>query len=203
MISFEELRIIVIVYLSALLPIILIYLKRKDVLSSAMIRVYILSFLICSLGWELWFTFGWFEGDPVDERRSNILNLAIPKNINWLLNSLGDAGTICIGGLWLTWVLTGRCLSIFENWEWKAFFILLFWCLSQNIFVEMFLYYDQLSATKQLSWAPFAPTGPWINPVLFHFDDRTIRLQSQIPWLIMTPLLYAISIYSYRKQRKV
>ena len=168
-----------------------------------MIRVYILSFLICSLGWELWFTFGWFEGDPVDERRSNILNLAIPKNINWLLNSLGDAGTICIGGLWLTWVLTGRCLSIFENWEWKAFFILLFWCLSQNIFVEMFLYYDQLSATKQLSWAPFAPTGPWINPVLFHFDDRTIRLQSQIPWLIMTPLLYAISIYSYRKQRKV
>ena len=63
MISFEELRIIVIVYLSALLPIILIYLKRKDVLSSAMIRVYILSFLICSLGWELWFTFGWFEGD--------------------------------------------------------------------------------------------------------------------------------------------
>jgi|TARA_B110000116_G_scaffold75770_1_gene65772 hypothetical protein len=200
--SFEEIRIIVIVYASALLPIILIYLKRKDALSSSMIRIYILCFLLCSLGWELWFTYGWFEGDPVDERRSDALNLAIPKHINWLLNSLGDAGTICIGGLWLTWMLTGRCLSIFEHWEWRAFFILLFWCLGQNIFVEMFLYYDQLAATKQLSWAPLAPTGPWVNPILFDFDDRTISLQSQIPWLIMTPLLYALSIYTYKKQRK-
>ena len=200
--SFEEIRIIFIVYTSALLPIILIYLKRKDVLSNSMIKIYIVCFLICSLGWELWFTYGWFEGDPVDERRSDALNLAIPKHINWLLNSLGDAGTICIGGLWLTWMFTGRCLSIFENWEWRAFFILLFWCLGQNIFVEMLLYYDQLSATKQLSWAPLAPTGPWFNPILFHFDDRTIRLQSQIPWLIMTPLLYALSIYAYKEQRK-
>ena len=200
--SFEEIRIIFIVYTSALLPIILIYLKRKDVLSNSMIKIYIVCFLICSLGWELWFTYGWFEGDPVDERRSDALNLAIPKHINWLLNSLGDAGTICIGGLWLTWMLTGRCLSIFEHWEWRAFFILLFWCLGQNIFVEMFLYYDQLAATKQLSWAPLAPTGPWVNPILFDFDDRTISLQSQIPWLIMTPLLYALSIYTYKKQRK-
>ena len=50
--SFEEIRIIVIVYASALLPIILIYLKRKDALSSSMIRIYILCFLLCSLGWE-------------------------------------------------------------------------------------------------------------------------------------------------------
>ena len=200
--SFEEIRIIFIVYTSALLPIILIYLKRKDVLSNSMIKIYIVCFLICSLGWELWFTYGWFEGDPVDERRSDVLNLAIPKHINWLLNSLGDAGTICIGGLWLTWRLTGRSLSIFENWEWRAFFILLFWCLGQNIFVEMFLYYDQLSETKQLSWAPLAPMGPWVNPILFEFDDRMIRLQSQMPWFIMTPLLYALSIYAYKKQRK-
>ena len=200
--SFEEIRIIFIVYTSALLPIILIYLKRKDVLSNSMIKIYIVCFLICSLGWELWFTYGWFEGDPVDERRSDALNLAIPKHINWLLNSLGDAGTICIGGLWLTWRLTCRSLSIFENWEWRAFFILLFWCLGQNIFVEMFLYYDQLSETKQLSWAPLAPMGPWVNPILFEFDDRMIRLQSQMPWFIMTPLLYALSIYAYKKQRK-
>ena len=200
--SFEEIRIIFIVYTSALLPIILIYLKRKDALSNSMIKIYIVCFLICSLGWELWFTYGWFEGDPVDERRSDALNLAIPKHINWLLNSLGDAGTICIGGLWLTWRLTGRSLSIFENWEWRAFFILLFWCLGQNIFVEMFLYYDQLSETKQLSWAPLAPMGPWVNPILFEFDDRMIRLQSQMPWFIMTPLLYALSIYAYKKQRK-
>ena len=200
--SFEEIRIIFIVYTSALLPIILIYLKRKDVLSNSMIKIYIVCFLICSLGWELWFTYGWFEGDPVDERRSDALNLAIPKHINWLLNSLGDAGTICIGGLWLTWRLTGRSLSIFESWEWRAFFILLFWCLGQNIFVEMFLYYDQLSETKQLSWAPLAPMGPWVNPILFEFDDRMIRLQSQMPWFIMTPLLYALSIYAYKKQRK-
>jgi hypothetical protein len=56
--------------------------------------------------------------------------------------------------------------------------------------VEMFLYHDQLAEGKPLSWAPLAPTGPWFNPVLFEFRDRTITLQGQIPWLLMGPLLY-------------
>jgi hypothetical protein len=42
-----------------------------------------------------------------------------------------------------------------------------------------------------LSWAPLVPTGPWWNPTLFEFRDRTITLQGQVSWLLMTPLFYA------------
>jgi hypothetical protein len=151
--------------------------------------------LICALGWELWFTYGLYAGDPVDLRRSEILNQFIPKNINWLMNSLADAGTISLGGILLTGKLMGSDRAVFNQWKIGAFLILLIWCISQNIFVEMFLYYDQLSVGKDLSWAPLAPTGPWINPVLFQFDDRTITLHGQIPWLLMTPILYKITMY--------
>jgi hypothetical protein len=34
------------------------------------------------------------------------------------------------------------------------------------------------------------PTGPWLNPTLFEFRDRTITLQGQVSWLLMAPLLY-------------
>ncbi len=188
------------VYLSVIVPIIvLLTLKRRNQLPTSILKIYIYSFLICALGWELWFTYGWVSGDPVDMRRSEILNYFIPKNINWLMNALGDAGTVCLGGLLITSkVLTKQHLFL-EGWNWKVFLVLLIWCIGQNILVEMFLYYDQLAAGKSLSWAPLAPTGPWLNPVLFDFNDRTISLQSQIPWLLMAPILYKLSIYLHRK----
>ena len=188
------------VYLSVLIPIIvLLTLKRRNQLPTSILKIYIYSFLICALGWELWFTYGWVSGDPVDIRRSEILNHFIPKNINWLMNSLGDAGTVCLGGLFITSKLLGKEQSIFDDWSWQAFLILLILCIGQNIFVEMFLYYDQLAVGKNLSWAPLAPTGQWFNPVIFYFNERTISLQSQIPWLLMTPILYKLSIYFHRK----
>jgi hypothetical protein len=54
----------------------------------------------------------------------------------------------------------------------------------------MFLYHDQLAERKPLSWAPPVPTGPWVNPTLFEFNDRTITLQGQVSWLLMAPLFY-------------
>lgn len=65
------------------------------------------------------------------------------------------------------------------------------WCLGQNIFVEMFLYHDQLAVGKPMSWAPLAPGGPWWNPPLFEFRDRTITFQGQVPWLLAPWLIYA------------
>ena len=198
--AFAELRIIVVVYLSVIIPIIvLLTLKRRNELPTSILKIYIYSFLICALGWELWFTYGWISGDPVDLRRSEILNYFIPKNINWLMNALGDAGTVCLGGLFITSKLLAKEQSILDGWSWKVFMVLLIWCVGQIIFVELFLYYDQLVVGKSLSWAPLAPTGPWFNPVLFEFNDRTITLQSQIPWLLMTPILYKLSIYLHRK----
>jgi len=194
--SLEELRIIIVVYTSALVPIlIMINLYRKDQLPRSILNIYLSTFMICALGWELWFNYGIFAGDPVELRRSEVLNQFLPKNINWLMNSLADAGTICLGGILLTGKLLGSGRSVFNQWNTGAFLILLACCIGQNIFVEMFLYYDQLSVGKDLSWAPLAPTGPWFNPVLFQFDDRTITLQGQIPWLLMTPILYKLTMH--------
>ena len=142
-----------------------------------------------------------FEGDNVNMRRASQLSAAIPMHINWLLNSLADAGTICIGGLLLTWRILNKNNAILKKWHWSAFFILLIIFIGQNIFVELFLYHDQLSDGKLLSWAPFSPLGPWVNLVLFDLSDRTVSLQTQIPWIIMTPLFYGFLIY-YLRQNK-
>ena len=196
--TLEELRVITIVYVSALAPLI-IYFYKKDKFPLWVPSIYLGSFLLCSLGWELWFTYGWVNGDPVNIRRSEALNQWIPLHINWLLNSMADAGTISLGGLWLMWKYNGKNNQVFQKWSWSAFSILFVWCISQNIFVELFLYHDQLSEGKSLSWAPLAPTGEFFNPLLFEFNERSVMLQTQLPWLIISPILYIAAIAMARK----
>ena len=196
--SLEELRVITIVYVSALAPLI-IYFYKKDSIPLWVPSIYLGSFLICSLGWELWFSFGWIDGDPVNVRRSEVLNTWIPMHLNWLLNSLADAGTISMGGLWLMWKFSKQNIQVFEQWNWGAFSILLIWCITQNLFVELFLYHDQLSEGKSLSWAPLAPTGQFFNPLLFEFNGRSVMFQTQLPWLIMAPILYKLTILLARR----
>ena len=196
--SLEELRVITIVYVSALAPLI-IYFYKKDSIPLWVPSMYLGSFLICSLGWELWFTYGWIDGDPVNVRRSEVLNTWIPMHLNWLLNSLADAGTISMGGLWLMWKYSKQNIQVFEQWNWGAFSILLIWCITQNLFVELFLYHDQLSEGKSLSWAPLAPTGQFFNPLLFGFNGRSVMFQTQLPWLIMAPILYKLTILLARR----
>ena len=196
--SLEELRVITIVYVSALAPII-IYFYKKDSIPLWVPSIYLGSFLICSLSWELWFTYGWIDGDPVNVRRSEVLNTWIPMHLNWLLNSLADAGTISMGGLWLMWKFSKQNIQVFEQWNWGAFSILLIWCITQNLFVELFLYHDQLSEGKSLSWAPLAPTGQFFNPLLFEFNGRSVMFQTQLPWLIMAPILYKLTILLARR----
>ena len=201
MMTFEELRVVVVVYTTAILPIIILFnLYLKGQLSSSTLKIYITTFICCALGWELWFTYGIYAGDPVDIRRSDILNQFLPKHINWLMNSLADAGTICLGGILLTGKLLRSDRTVFNQWNYGAFIILLIWCIGQNVFVEIFLYHDQLSVGKDLSWAPLAPTGPWMNPILFQFDDRTVTLHGQTPWLLMTPILYKLTMYFQLKE---
>jgi hypothetical protein len=196
--SLEELRVITIVYISALAPLI-IYFYKKDSIPLWVPSIYLGSFLICSLGWELWFTYGWIDGDPVNVRRSEVMNTWIPIHLNWLLNSLADAGTISMGGLWLMWKYNKQNIQVFEQWNWGAFSILLIWCITQNLFVELFLYHDQLSEGKSLSWAPLAPTGQFFNPLLFEFNGRSVMFQTQLPWLIMAPILYKLTILLARR----
>ena len=201
--TFEQIRLIIVVYISAITPLLLIpYLYLKKIIPSWTPFIYIVSFIVCALGWELWFTYGWLDGDSVNIRRSPQLSAMIPMHINWFLNSLADAGTICLGGLYLTWRIMKKNSQIFYSWNWKSFYILLIICISQNLLVEMYLYHDQVSVGKSLSWAPLTPLGPWYNPMLFELKDRTIFLQSQIPWLFMTPIFYKYLIYFANKNSK-
>tara|TARA_Y100000739_G_scaffold182988_1_gene161289 strand:- start:663 stop:1259 length:597 start_codon:yes stop_codon:yes gene_type:complete len=187
--SFEEIRVITIVYLAVLLPLV-IYFTNKSKIPSWIPSFYIVSIVVCALGWELWFTYGWLDGDAVNIRRSEALNTWLPKNINWLMNSIGDAGAVLCGGVWLMWITHKKDPIVFKKWKWSAFSIFLIWCIGQNILVEMFLYHDQLADDKLLSWAPLSPFGPYFNPILFEFNDRSIMLQSQMPWLILPWFFY-------------
>ena len=196
--SYEEFRVILVVYISAVLPI-FIYLKNKSNLPFWVPTIYLSSFIVCAIGWELWFTYGWIDGDSVSIRRSEALNYWLPIHINWLMNSLADAGTITLGGLWLMWRFTGKNLNIFTYWNWKAFSIFMVWCIAQNILVEIFLYHDQLSIGKDLSWAPLSPLGPYINPLILEFNNRSLMLQTQIPWIILPALIYKTVIYLNKK----
>ena len=187
--SFEEIRFIFVVYTSSIMPIILL-IKYRSKLPNWVPIIYVGSFIVCALGWEIWFTYGLINGESVIERRADALNQWIPLHLNWILNSLADAGTVCLGGLYLMWVLNNKEQSIFLKWRWGPFLILLAWCIGQNLLVELFLYYDQLSEGKNLSWAPLIPTGNIYNPLIFEFNGRSVMFQTQLPWIILPPFLY-------------
>jgi hypothetical protein len=89
--SFEEIRYVAIVYASSIIPI-LILIKYRSVLPKWVPAIYLGSFIVCALGWEIWFTYGLINGESVIERRSEVLNQWIPLHINWIVNSLADAG---------------------------------------------------------------------------------------------------------------
>ena len=198
----EHIRVITVLYLSALVPLLLVVvLDRQRRLPRWVLPVYAASFVVCAIGWEIWFTYGLVAGDPVNLRRGPELNQAIPIHLNWILNSLADAGSICLPGLLLVRLVIGDPAKVFRRWHWGAFGLILFWFVIQNVLVEMFLYHDQLSEGRSLSWAPFAPTAPWFNPTLFAFNDRTITLQGQLPWLAMAPLFCGALLLYFQKRR--
>jgi hypothetical protein len=190
--TFEQTRLVFVVYCSALTPLLAIpWLHYRPLIPAWVLPVYISTFVVCALGWELWFNYGIIAGETVDARRALGLTQRLPLHLNWILNSLADAGAISCGGLLAVWLLSGRKPTLFTHWRHSVFLCLLFLFIGQNILVEMFLYHDQLEVGKPLSWAPLSPFGPWWNPVLFEFQGRTITLQGQLPWLFMTPLFYA------------
>jgi len=198
--SAEQTVTVLVVYSAALVPLAglaLIFSLGK--LPRWIAAVYMLSFLACAAGWEVWLTFGLCGGEEVDVRRPEALSRAIPQSVNWLLNSLADASGICLVGLLLVWLAYRRKPTAFREWRWGAVGILLAWFVSQNVFVELLIYHTQLGAGHVLSWAPLIPTGPWWNPTLLEVDGRTVQFQTQIPWVLMTFIFYGIVIACYRR----
>ena len=203
LLTYEQLRLVIVIYISALLPAAIIPLLHKRKLIPAwVLPFYLTMFVVCALGWELWFNYGLVAGDSVNVRRADVLNQMIPLHINGLLNSLADAGAICCGTLLVVWLAMGRQDFVYRQWSWRVFSLLLVIFLGQNIMVEMFLYHDQLANGKVLSWAPLSPVGQLFNPVLWEFQGRSIMLASQLPWLIATPLIYWGLIRSFKSPQR-
>ena len=201
--TFEQLRLVVIVYSSAIIPLLaILILHHRKLIPSWVLPFYIKVFFLCLIGWEIWFSYGLVAGDSVNVRRADVLNHMIPLHINGLLNALADAGTICCGTLLVVWLAMGRQDFVYRQWSWRVFSLLLVVFLGENIMVEMFLYHDQLADGTVLSWAPLSPTGPWFNPILWEFQGRSIRLASQLPWLIATPLIYLGLIRSFNTPQR-
>ena len=71
----EHLRVILVVYASALLPLLILPLLRlRHMLPAWVTQAYLGSFVLCALGWEIWFTYGLVAGEAVDLRRADVLN---------------------------------------------------------------------------------------------------------------------------------
>jgi hypothetical protein len=174
-------------YVTALAPLVVmlaLYMFRN--LPKWVMAVYGYSFVICAVGWEIWYTYGLVGGLSVNERRAAAMSEAIPIHLNWVLTSLFDAA-ICVIVLFLIWMLAGRKDSTFERFRWPALLVLFIVFVGQNVYVE-YVIHDQVNPEWTLSWAPLIPTGPWINFVLFEINGRAITFQTQLPWVLMVPV---------------
>jgi len=186
------------IYLSALVPLaIVIVLHLLGRLPRWVIEVYAYSFLICALGWEIWYTYGLVGGLPVNERRAAAMSEAIPQNLNWVLTSLFDAA-ICVIGLFLIWLIYGFTDAAFKRWKGPALAALFALFVGQNVYVE-YVIHDQVKPGLPLSWAPLIPTGPWFNFVLFEINGRSITFQTQLPWVLMVPVFSVLVFWCYRR----
>lgn len=193
---------VAVVYLASLLPLLtILYLYRSGRFPRWLLVLYASSFAACALGWELWLTYGLVDGLDVDSRRPDALAAAIPMHINWILNSLGDAAAVGLTGVFLVWLIYGRSDTAFKSWHWGAFIVLLVWFVGQNLWVELYVYQQQLAEGYRLSWAPLIPTGPWHNPIVLELGGKSVQLQTQLPWLLMTPIYYFLLLSAYKRHR--
>ena len=59
LLTYEQLRLVILIYISALLPAAIIPLLHKRKLIPAwVLPFYLTMFVVCALGWELWFNYG-------------------------------------------------------------------------------------------------------------------------------------------------
>ena len=197
-----EWRRVIVVYSSALAPLILAaYLTYKKQMKTWITFTLLSSFLIAAFGWELWVNYGILNGDEVTLRRSEALSCAIPLHINWLINSLADTGIVWFAIILVYWIFPKKAEN-YQKFSFLFFTVFFVWFMGQNFIVETIIYHNQVGGDALLSWAPLMPLGSFFNPTLMSFGEREITLQSQSAWLIGTPLFYFISIYFYKKHSK-
>ena len=196
----SEARRVFVVYSAASAPLILsAYLILKNKMERWLSLTLISSFVIAALGWEVWINYGLLNGEEVNLRRSEALSCAIPMNINWIVNSLGDTGIVWFGILLVGWIFRNK--ESFKKFYWSVFLLLFAWFMFQNILVEIVIYHHQVGGNALLSWAPMMPLGSWFNPKLQVIGDRNVALQTQSAWIIGSFVFYYLSIYFYKTKK--
>jgi len=144
-----------IIYSVSVLPTILIItLYYKKVLPLWVMKVYVMSFLICAFGWEIWYTYGWVDGDHVNLRRTDYLNRAIPAHVNWIVNSLYDAA-ICLTGLLWVWLAGGKTLRLFHSIN--VWVIVILFLLSPKWIDTITLFGATMKFHVQMTWVLMVP----------------------------------------------
>ena len=176
------------VYAASLIPLVTILgMYFFKIIPLWILKLYALGFLITGFGWEIWYTYGWIDGDPVWERRPDALNAAIPYQINWILNSLYDA-FVCVSGVFWVWLAGGRTLRLFKGINLLCLLILFTVFVGQNIYVELGIYQGQIQESHEMSWAPLSPK--FLDTITF-FGHR-MKFNTQITWVLMVPIMYYI-----------
>jgi hypothetical protein len=194
----EQVFIVRNLYLSALVPLAVVcVLSALGKLRRWVAAVYAYSFLICALGWEVWYTYGLVGGLPVNARRAPAMSEAVPQHLNWVLTSLFDAA-VCAIALFGIWLIYGFKDTAFKRWKWPAVALVFCWFVGQNIYVE-YVIHAQVRPGLPLSWAPLIPTGPWFNFVLFEIGGHEITFQTQLPWVLMVPIFQCLVFWCYRR----
>ena len=92
-----------------------------------------------------------------------------------------------------------KTINPFIKWNWSVFLVLLVWFVAQNSYVEVFIYHLQLGISGDLSWGPLMPFGSYFNPTLFEISGRPVTFQSQLTWVLMTPIIYFLTLYFNNK----
>lgn len=141
---------------------------------------FVVMFIVCALGWELWWTFAWAGGDSYHERGG-----ALHPTLNWIANSMGDA-LICVFQVWLVMSLKWINQDWYCRFDPKVLLVFLVVGVLQNVLLALIWENDAIKpGAPTLSWAPLSPIRK--NPAL-----GKLGFQGQEPWLLMPLVLYGI-----------
>mmetsp|Transcript_13565 Transcript_13565/g.25859 ORF Transcript_13565/g.25859 Transcript_13565/m.25859 type:complete len:229 (-) Transcript_13565:328-1014(-) len=186
----SDLMTLVMSYASALAPFPFLAVCAARRKTRWIVNVWFATVVMGAIGWEVWWTFGIWEGDPVKQRRqSALLNKYLPQCIEWLVMSLGD-GTIGVLAVGLLHARRRKPLRRFHLSD--AICVGLFFIV-QDILVGTFMFGQQLN-TGTISRAPLSPWHPTWNPVM---EMMGISFNFEVTWLFMSFIWYPVALTTY------
>mmetsp|Transcript_1822 Transcript_1822/g.2587 ORF Transcript_1822/g.2587 Transcript_1822/m.2587 type:complete len:235 (-) Transcript_1822:127-831(-) len=176
-----------IVYSNALIPIPMVILMsmKKDLRWVA--AVYLFTVILAACGWETWWTFGFVDGENVNDiYTSKLLKTYLPAKVCWLLNSLCD-GTVAL--ITISLLASYRRKPLEKASLLDAVVIAIFFNL-QDLLVSVFCY-EQVLLSGKTGLAPFSPVHAKWNPVT---SVGQFEISVELPWIFMSFFWYPLAL---------